>query len=303
RAALVAPLAVLLFASSVPGARIEPVPRLLDLRVTNGSTPFVGDGRLLTTVSPNGDGFRDRAVVSFRLDGDATVELDVLQTLNVKRGKNTVQTIWSGRYAFARGRHRLAWTPAWTVPNGTYVLELTVTDKLGRRRIYNDLPLGGRVRIGAPVVRIQRIGVSLGPRYAPGQTAFVSVATDARQLDLDVLSFRNGRGAQDPKSTARAIAPPVALAWRGHRNAPGSVRIRIGDWPSGLYFIRVTSADHRVGYAPFIVRPSGLGRSRIAVVLSTNTWQAYNFADANGDGWGDSWYVSGAFRSLDVGGP
>jgi N,N-dimethylformamidase beta subunit-like, C-terminal len=286
--------------SSVPGARIAPVPRLLDVRVSNGSTPFAGDSRLLTTVSPNGDGFRDRAVVSFRLDGNATVQLDVLQTLNVKHGKNSVQTISSARYTFSQGRHRLAWTPSRTVPSGTYVLELTVTDTLGRRRIYNDVPRGGRVRVSAPVVRIQRIGVSLGTRYEPGQRAVVLVSTDARRLDLDVLSFRNGVGVQDSKTTARPLAKPVALAWRGHRSAPGSVRIRIGDWPSGLYFVRITSADRRVGYAPFVVRPPARGTSRIAVVLPTNTWQAYNFADADGDGWGDSWYVNGAFRSVDI---
>ena len=83
RAALVALVAVSLSPAAVPAAAVEPVPRLLDLRVGNGSTPFADDGRLLTTVSPNGDGFRDRAIVSFRLDGDATIELDVLQTLNV----------------------------------------------------------------------------------------------------------------------------------------------------------------------------------------------------------------------------
>jgi hypothetical protein len=35
-------------------------------------------------------------------------------------------------------------------------------------------------------------------------------------------------------------------------------------------------------------------------VLATQTWQAYNFADANGDGWGDSWYVSGRTRAIDL---
>jgi hypothetical protein len=207
------------------------------------------------------------------------------------------------RHAFSRGRHRLVWTPARSLPSGTYVLELTVTDTQGRRRIYNDLPLAGRVRIRAPVVRIQRIGVSVGARYMPGQTAVASVATDARQLEVDVLSFRNGRGAVDPKTGASPIAPPVALAWRGHRKAPGRVRIHIGDWPSGLYFVRITSKDRRVGYAPFVVRPPVLGTSRIAVVLPTNTWQAYNFADADGDGWGDSWYVNGSFRRVDIGRP
>jgi N,N-dimethylformamidase beta subunit-like, C-terminal len=303
RTGLVVVLAVSLSSAAAPAVRVAPAPKLLDLRVSNGSTPYAGDRPLLTTVSPNGDGFRDRAVVGFRLTKSATVELDVLQTVNVKRGKNTVQTISSVRHAFSAGRHRLVWTPARSLPSGTYVLELTVTDTQGRRRIYNDLPLAGRVRIRAPVVRIQRISVSVGARYMPGQTAVASVATDARQLDVDVLSFRNGRGAVDPKTGASPIAPPVALAWRGHRKAPGRVRIHIGDWPSGLYFVRITSKDRRVGYAPFVVRPQVLGTSRIAVVLPTNTWQAYNFADADGDGWGDSWYVNGAFRRVDIGRP
>src|SRR5205807_1657618 len=71
-------------------------------------------------------------------------------------------------------------------------------------------------------------------------------------------------------------------------------------WPSGLYYMRLTAGDGRVGYAPFVLRPRNLGTSRIGVVLSTYTWQAYNFADANGDGWGDSWYVDSSLRSVDL---
>ena len=82
----------------------------------------------------------------------------------------------------------------------------------------------------------------------------------------------------------------MRIDWSGHRNAPARVRlVRAGAWPSGLYFLRLTAADGRVGYAPFIVRPRVLGAQRVAVVLSTNTWQAYNFRDEDGDGWGDSW--------------
>jgi hypothetical protein len=300
RAALAAFLIAMVVPGAAPAGRSAPVPRLLDLRVGNGSTPFAGDRRLLTTVSPNGDRFRDQAIVRFRLDAPATVELDVVQTLNVKRGQNTVRTILTQSYSFHAGPHRLAWTPARTIPNGTYVLELTVTDALGRKHVYNDFPLAGHVRVAAPVVRIQRVGVSIGPRYMPGQTAAVSIATDARRLDVDVLSFGIGTGAADVRTTARPIAPPVELSWRGHRNAPAKVRIRIGDWPSGLYFVRVHAHDGRIGYAPFVVRPRVLGLNRVAVILPTNTWQAYNFEDANGDGWGDSWYVNGAFRTVDI---
>ena len=35
-------------------------------------------------------------------------------------------------------------------------------------------------------------------------------------------------------------------------------------------------------------------------MLATNTWAAYNFADSDGDGWGDSWYVSGRHASVDL---
>ena len=303
RAAFVALLALSLVAAAVPATRVQSAPRLFDLRVSNGSTPFDGDSRLLTTVSPNADRFRDRAILGFRLDVAASVKLDVLQTLNVKRGQNIVRTIWSQTYSFRPGRHRLAWTPARNVPNGTYVLELTVTDDRGRKRVYNDVPLGGKVRVAAPVVRIQRVTVSTGPRYIPGQTAVVRISTDARRLAVDILAFHSGVGAADARTTATPIAAPVELAWRGHRDAPGSIRLPIGNLQSGLYFARVRTGDGRVGYAPFVVRPRRLGTSRIAVVLPTNTWEAYNFDDANGDGWGDSWYVNGTFRTVDISRP
>jgi hypothetical protein len=59
--------------------------------------------------------------------------------------------------------------------------------------------------------------------------------------------------------------------------------MKIASWPSGLYFVRLTARDGRTGFAPFIVRPRFDASPRpIAVVLSTNTWQAYNFRDMNG---------------------
>src|SRR5437868_15070118 len=109
RAVLVVALALAAAAGAAPAVRVVSAPRLLDLQVSNGSTPFAGDHRLLTTVSPNGDGFRDRAIVGFRLAVKATVELDALQTVIVKRGKNTVQAISSERQAFSAARHRLVW--------------------------------------------------------------------------------------------------------------------------------------------------------------------------------------------------
>ena len=81
------------------------------LKVTNGSRPFAGDNRLLTTVSPNGDGFRDRAIVSFRLDRAAKVRLDVLRTDTLHPGRAT-KTIWSTTKRFRAGPQQIVWRPA-----------------------------------------------------------------------------------------------------------------------------------------------------------------------------------------------
>src|SRR5919202_880991 len=84
--AVVAAVALTVAGSGAAGAPGS-APRLLDLRVTSGPRPFAGDRRLLATVSPNGDGFRDRAVVTFRLTSPARVRLDALATTMVRAGR------------------------------------------------------------------------------------------------------------------------------------------------------------------------------------------------------------------------
>jgi hypothetical protein len=86
---------------------------------------------------------------------------------------------------------------------------------------------------------------------------------------------------------------------RGRR----TVDVEIGGWRSGLYFARLRAGDGRVGFAPFVVRPRRLGEHRVAVVLPTLTWQAYNRRDEDGDGTGDSWYANWATKSVRLGRP
>jgi hypothetical protein len=51
----------------------------------------------------------------------------------------------------------------------------------------------------------------------------------------------------------------------------------------------------------FVVRPSPLGAtSRVLVVLPTNTWEAYNFQDVDGDGYGDTWYAGAPHQTVDL---
>ena len=279
-------------------ALTAPGPALLDVRVTNGSTPYLGDRRLLTTVSPNRDGFRDTAFVHFRLLRPATVRLEVVATNMVRAGKGGTTIVWrTARHFAAPGRGTLTWRPAPGTQPRTYVMRL----KVGAR-VYGGYGPSGRQ--DAPVVRVQGIDAVFTKRsYAPGESAELRLATDARLLQLQVFAYQSpGRPSeQDVKTSGLAKTGPIRVDWRAHRDGPALLRVvRAGDWPSGLYFLRATAADGRVGYAPFIIRPRRLGTNRVAVVLATNTWAAYNFADGDGDGWGDSWYVTGRHRSVDL---
>ena len=294
---LLAPLAV----GATRAPRVA-APQLLDLRVSNGSTPFAGDRRLLTTVSPNSDGFRDRALVSFRLDRAARVQMDAVRTETIRENRAASAVVWSHTWSLTAGPHRLAWRPARSTAPRTYILRLTLRDAAGRSRVYGDnRPWRGQ-RVDAPVVRVQ--GIELGflrRSYAPGEFASLNIATDAKAFRLQVFAFGSSVDVSnvDVKTNGGAVTPPLDVSWARYRSARTRLRlVRAGEWPSGLYFLRARAADGRTGYAPMVLRPRVLGTNRVAVVLATNTWQAYNFDDANGDGWGDSWYVSGAQRSV-----
>ncbi|MGI8421865.1 MAG: N,N-dimethylformamidase beta subunit family domain-containing protein [Gaiellaceae bacterium] len=269
---------------------------LTGLGVSNGGTPYAGDRPLLATVSPNADGSRDAAIVRFALSEPARVRLEAVENVPGV----PAHAVWSTQVRLGAGPQRLVWRPTPTTPARTYVLRLTATGARGQTIRLGRWRPGGRV--DAPVVRVLGLEASfLRSSYAPGELAEVRIAADARSLKLQVLAYAGDRppGIRDTLTSGVAMTPPLAVDWSGHRDAPANVRfVRAGNWPSGLYFLRLSAEDGRVGYAPLIVRPRRLGVHRIAIVLATNTWQAYNFADANGDGWGDSWYVSGQNLSV-----
>jgi N,N-dimethylformamidase beta subunit-like protein len=284
-----------LLTGSAPAA--DSPPRLLGLSVSNGGHPFSGDTRQLATVSPNGDGFRDRALVRFRLDRPATVRMQVVATA---QARSPGRVVWGTAEQLSAGVHQLVWAPGRATPGRTYRIRFLVRGRTGARVYGFEGP--GRPTSGL-VVRV--LGVDVGflqPSFPRGGKATpVSIATDARTIRLQFLSYSAVSGPRDPKTGAVAVTPPVRLDWRGNRDAPHVVRVgKSGSWPGGLYLLRVWTADGRVGYAPLVLRPRTLGEHRVAVVLSTNTWQAYNFLDQNGDGWGDSWYVGGASPTVDL---
>jgi hypothetical protein len=135
--------------------------------------------------------------------------------------------------------------------------------------------------------------------YAPGQLAELRVLGHIRRLELQVIRAGAERGWS---SVGRPWGPPVQLRFRA--GAVNTVRLRLGNWTSGLYFARLTASGGRaVEYAPFVIRPAVLGASRIAIVLPTYSWQAYNFYDANKDGRPDSWYADASRHNVLLGRP
>jgi hypothetical protein len=126
--------------------------------------------------------------------------------------------------------------------------------------------------------------------YAPGTAARLVIWTSGAGVSLQV--FRAGTEDGNVRAQDVMLGTAVTSIRRIGNVAPGrKIWIPIGDWPSGLYFVRLVALGNRVGYAPFVLRPRRLGESHVAVVLSTMTWQAYNFHDDDGNGTLDTWYA------------
>jgi hypothetical protein len=138
--------------------------------------------------------------------------------------------------------------------------------------------------------------------YRPGETARLRFFSSAENVSLEIVHagtesiriVRNDVMAGDAVRASRAI---------GSVRPGRELSIRLGNWPSGLYFARLAAARGRVGYAPFVLEPRKLGEHRVAVVLSTMTWQAYNFRDDDDDGTPDTWYGDATRNTARLGRP
>lgn len=127
--------------------------------------------------------------------------------------------------------------------------------------------------------------------YVPGSTASFRIFRTVRSVTMQV--FRVGPERTMPCGHNEMVGIPETEALPlGTLRQGRLVTIRVGDhWPSGLFFVRLSSA-RMVGFAPFVVRPRSLGEHPVAVVLPTLTWQAYNLRDDDGNGVGNSWYAA-----------
>ena len=201
---------------------------------------------------------------------------------------------------------REAGTPA-RVPDGRYELELdTGSTRVDRRvfvRNYTPLPSSPLANASAGLDRRVTDPWSVPAAFArrsyrPGELATLRLGLRFQSLVVRVLHAGPERARTRGNDTMRGVLVYGPVRLRDAR----AIRLRVGDWESGLYTARL-QAGHRVGFAPFVVRPRRLGESRVAVVQPTNTWQAYNFRCTNGDGLPDTWYFSSSFMSVDTSRP
>ena len=251
---------------------------------------FAGDRRLLATVSP-GSWQRRAATLRFRLDRSARVQLEA-----VRKTQGGERVVWQTAAKLAAGRHRFRWQPAPDVTPGTYLMRMTVESN-GRRRVYGHSRPAVATRSRAAVVRVLGVEAQFVSRsYDAGTAARLRVAVDAEAFSVQF--FRAGPEAENTNRPDEmkgvAVSEPTTVDWRENRNGTGTVWLKLGAWPTGLYYVKLATNDGRIGFAPVIVRAPSTSTTRVAVVLPTNTWQAYNFADADGDGWGDTWYAGGS---------
>lgn len=125
--------------------------------------------------------------------------------------------------------------------------------------------------------------------YSPGSRAVLHLRGYAAALRVQF--YRAGGGHV-------GLLEGLAVSAERTVTKPGNtVRLRLGNWPSGLYYARVVTPKRGSWYAPFVLRPRHLGTSNVLVVLPTNTWQAYNFED------GDSWYEHSDVHRIDLSRP
>lgn len=267
-------------------------PSLQRLSVRNLGRRYAGDRELFATVAPGSEG-RGTVAVAFRLRRRATVRLEAVRT-----ALRSSAVAWQQEAVLGAGAHRLTWTPTAGTPVGSYVMRLTIGESGRARKV-----LGGRRPLSAdrqraPVVRVLGVEAAFARRsYSPGEPMALTIFADAPALTLTFLHCGAEAVSTDrgDEMTGVPMGDPARLDWTGKRSGPVTITVQGGEgWASGLYAARLQADDGRVGFAPFVLRPKTLGATRQAVVLPTNTWQAYNLYDRDGDGWGDTWYAGGS---------
>jgi hypothetical protein len=122
-------------------------------------------------------------------------------------------------------------------------------------------------------------GYAWPPSLTQGETVSIMVSSDAPWVDIDFIRV----GATSPTLfTASHLSPFLQAtppgAWETGCNWAQSYTLQIPEeWPSGVYYARLTAPSINTRYAIFTVRERNPGSTaRILFQNSITTWQAYN---------------------------
>lgn len=191
---------------------------------------------------------------------------------------------------FARQRHY------WWIALAAGVALLVVTVPQGQRHAP-----GAAVAVDSVEGIVEREPVAHRPTvaaafaaesYRAGTTAKLVFFDSARRVTLRLYRVGDAVGALRERDVMRGKqvgrTRRLAHVERG-QVVPVPLDAR---WTSGLYFAEARTVGDRIGYSPFVLAPQRLGQHRVAVVLPTQTWQAYNFRDDDRNGAADTWYAS-----------
>jgi hypothetical protein len=253
--------------------------------VRNGSRAFAGDRRAFATISPRSGGGRAGAIVDVVAERrlDATLEV-------VNRNGVGVRVVSRTPVSLVAGSNKVRWAPEPSLKPGSYILRL-------RQLESSPAPV-----LGSAVVRVIDIEATFRQRSAlAGESVLLSLLTDAPWLRMTLLRCGPEEGPTNSNYEMRGIpvSEPQRIDLTGRRGKLTMVPVAIDVPESGLYAARLEGPSGHLGFAPLIVRPA-LPVQRIAVVLPTTTWQAYNYYDQNGDGFGDTWYSLWAQKRIDL---
>jgi hypothetical protein len=255
------------------------------MSVRNASRPFVGDRRAFATISPRSIGARSGAVVEVVTGRPLAVNLEV-----VSRNGVGARLVSQTPVYLAAGHNELPWTPEPSLKPGSYILRLRHLDAA-------PAPV-----LGSAVVRVIDVEATFRQRSAvPGESVPLSVQTDAPWLLASLLQCGPEVGPTNSNYEMRGlqVGELQRIDFGRKRGQLTTVPFAINVEKSGLYAVRLEGPSGHLGFAPLVVRPT-VPTQRVAVVLPTTTWQAYNYYDRNGDGFGDTWYSLWAQKRIDL---
>ena len=245
-------------------------------------------GSRFATISPRSGAGRAQAVLDLVAERPLEATFEVVNRNGVGARLVSRETV-----SLVAGRNTIPWAPGPSLKPGSYILRL------------RQLDTTPATVLGSAVVRIIDVEATFRQRSAlPGETVTLTVQTDAPWLRLTMLHCGPEDGPTNSNYEMRGIpvGQPQRIDLAGRRGRPTAVPVTLPPVESGLYAARLEGPSGHLGFAPLVVRPQAPSR-RVAIVLPTTTWQAYNYYDHNGDGFGDTWYSLFSQKRIDLARP